>query len=354
VPVAAGGAIWAALVLLLALVGMRSSKADTVAAVSGYIFVLATIGLAAVLYFAYASFFILNRMCVLCMAVYVAAIGIFLLSAASAQVAVGKLPGRIGRDVSTLLRTPTAAALAAAWLIASVSLVAFFPRDEAAGETSVAASPGPTETLQAEEVAQFEAWLAMQPRVELPIPTDGARVVVAKFNDYQCPACRQTFLEYKWIAEKYKTSAPGQVKFVTLDFPLETECNTGGPHGAACEAAVAVRLAREKGRGEAMEDWLFANQSPSMTREEVKEGLQEIAQVGDFDAQYTKALEQVRADAMLGNRLGVNGTPTFFINGIKINSSLRPSYFDAAIAYELKKASGPGPQGSEGTSLRQP
>ena len=74
------------------------------------------------------------------------------------------------------------------------------------------------------------------------------------------------------------------------------------------------------------------------------QSLQEVAQITDFDAQYPKVLEQVRADAQLGQRLGVNGTPTFFINGIKVNSSLRPSYFDAAIAYELKTASAPGLQ----------
>src|SRR5918999_1552150 len=51
VPVAAGGAIWSGLVLLLAVFGLRSSKADTAAAVGGYLFLLATVGLAAVLYF---------------------------------------------------------------------------------------------------------------------------------------------------------------------------------------------------------------------------------------------------------------------------------------------------------------
>ena len=54
VPVAAGGAIWAALVLLLAFFGLRLPKSDTASAVSGYIFVLSTIGLAAILYFGYA------------------------------------------------------------------------------------------------------------------------------------------------------------------------------------------------------------------------------------------------------------------------------------------------------------
>ncbi len=70
VPVAAGGAIWSLLVLLLALRGMDARKPDTAAAVAGYIFVLATIGLAAVLYFGYASFFVIQKACPLCIAMY--------------------------------------------------------------------------------------------------------------------------------------------------------------------------------------------------------------------------------------------------------------------------------------------
>jgi uncharacterized membrane protein/protein-disulfide isomerase len=334
VPVAAGGAIWSALVLLLALAGIKAPKSDVAAAVPGYIFVLATIGLAAVLYFGYASFFVLNRMCLLCVTVYVAVIGIFLLSGASGPVPLADLPGRVGRDMSSLFRSTTAATLAIAWVAGSVALVAFFPRQDAEPAVAVAA-PAPTETLHQDEVAQFEAWLSAQPRVDLPVPGDGARVVVVKFNDYQCPACRQTYLEYRWIVEKYKSSA--DVKFVNVDFPLESECNAGGVHGAACEAAVAVRIAREKGRAEQMEEWLFQNQTAGMTRDVVKEGLEEVAQVADFDARYPQVLDQVRADAQLGQRLGISGTPTFFINGIRINSSLRPAYFDAAIAYELKR-----------------
>lgn len=343
VPVAAGGAFWAGLVALLAAFGLNSRNPDTAAATKSYIFVLATIGLAAVLYFAYASFFVLNRTCLLCVTVYVTVIGIFLLSGGAGSASLGSLPGRVGRDIRGMLKNPAAAGLAAVWLIGSLGVVVFFPRESAStGTEAVAAAvAAPTETLHPDEVAQFEAWLAMQPRTDLGIPADGAKVVVAKFNDYQCPACRQTYMEYRWIVEKYRASAGDQVRFVTVDFPLEAECNTGGVHGVACEAAAAVRMARAKNRGEQMEEWLFTNQSQAMTVDQVKKGLQEIAQVDDFDAQYPKVLEQVRADAQLGQRLQIQGTPTFYINGIRINSSLRPVYFDAAIAYELRRASQP-------------
>ena len=338
VPVAAGGAIWAGLVLLLA-AGMGKPSSPRYASIAGYIFVLATIGLAAVLYFGYASFFVLNRLCLLCLAVYITVIGIFIVSGAAAA-AVSSLPSRVGGDLRTLRRSPAALALAAVWLVASVSVVAFFPRDEAPlAQTAGAAPAPPVEELTADEIAQFEQWMSQQMRVDLGVPADGARVVVVKFNDYQCPACRATYFAYKGLKDKWESQSNGQVRFVSVDYPLENECNSGGIHGAACEAAAAVRMARAKNRAQEMEEWLFDNQ-PRLTRDVVKEGVREVAQVTDFDEQYPKMLELVRADAQKGQKVQIQGTPTFFINGIRIGGGLRPAYFDAAIAYELKRAQG--------------
>jgi uncharacterized membrane protein len=338
VPVAAGGAIWAGLVLLLA-AGMGKPSSPRYTSMAGYVFVLATIGLAAVLYFGYASFFVLNRLCLLCLAVYITVTGIFIVSGAAAA-AVSSLPSRVGGDLRTLRRSPVALALVAVWLVASVSVVAFFPREEANLAQAAGEAPAtPVEELTTDEIAQFEQWLSQQQRVQLDVPADGAKVVVVKFNDYQCPACRQTYLAYKGLKDKWESQSNGQVRFVSVDYPLESECNTGGIHGAACEAAAAVRMARAKNRAQAMEEWLFDNQQ-RLTRDVVKEGLREVAQVTDFDEQYPKVVELVRADAQKGQKVQIQGTPTFFINGIRIGGGLRPSYFDAAIAYELKRAQG--------------
>ena len=374
IPVAAGGAIWSALVLILAVAGMRSGSMpsgtteparkssdvgrtrptahiatvetdDREARVAGYIFILSTLGLAAVLYLGYASFFVLRQMCPLCLTMYISVIGLFIVSGGAASDLSG-LPGRLGQDIRAALGSPAAAAISIGWVVAAIALVSVFPREEvAAASAPVDAAAAPTETLGSDEVAQFESWLASQPRVDLAVPSNGARVVVVKFNDYQCPACRQAYIAYKAIQQKYESQYPGQVAFVNVDYPLDSECNTAGIHPAACEAAVAVRLARTRNRHREMEEWLFDNQA-TMTRDTVKEALAEVAQVTDYDARYASTLDEVRKDAQLGQKLQINGTPTFFINGIRIASTLRPAYFDAAIAYELKQASGPAPQGS--------
>ena len=341
VPVAVGGAIWSAAVLLLGVFGMRPAGSEKAGRAAGYIFVLSTIGLAGVLYLGYASFFVLRQMCPLCVTMYVAVIGLFVVSGAAAS-DLSALPRRVGRDLQDVLAGPASAAAAGGLLVAAIALLLWFPAEQRATASVVSDVPAPTEVLGADEAAQFEAWLAMQPRIDLGLPADGARVVVAKFNDFQCPACRQAYVAYRSIQQKYEAEYPGQVAFVNVDYPLESECNTGGVHGAACEAAVAVRLARERNRHKEMEAWLFDNQS-TLTRDTVKTALQEIAQVTDFDAKYATVLSAVRTDAQLGQKLQITGTPTFFINGIRIASTLRPSYFDAAIAYELKRAPASAP-----------
>jgi len=360
IPVALGGVIWFSLALLLTFVSEPSappakpSKArhaesaePSESSVSGYLFALSTVALAVVLYLAYASFFVLKTVCILCVLTYVAVIGIFIVSGASSPARLGSLPRFAARDLRRLVGYPVAVVIAILYLAGAASAIAFFPRDAvsvaaAATPSSTSASAAPAARApeaQTDQLAGFEQWLDMQPRVPLAIPSEGAKVVIVKFNDYQCPPCKQTFMQYKPILQKFQASHPGQVKFITKDFPLEPECNGGGGHAAACEAAAAVRMARVKGRAEALEDWLFDNQ-PAMSPELVRKGAREVGQVPDFDAQYPRVLEQVKADTAFGRQLGVNRTPTFFINGIKIEGGLLPSFFEAAIAHELKRAQG--------------
>jgi protein-disulfide isomerase len=69
----------------------------------------------------------------------------------------------------------------------------------------------------------------------------------------------------------------------------------------------------------------------------VKDAAFVIAGVQDFDLQYPRVVGDVRADVGLGRLLGVNSTPTFFINGVRM-AAAAPQTIDLAIAYELKKA----------------
>jgi protein-disulfide isomerase len=234
--------------------------------------------------------------------------------------------------VLPLLRPGWIAFAVAAACLAAVAVA--FPREAAAG-----GGQQPLPPITDAQRARFEQWFAAEPHVNLPVDPDGAKVLIVKFTDYQCPACAKTYLDYKPILAKYAETRPGEVKFVELDFPLNSACNAGvryAMHPAACEAAVAVRLAREHGKADEMETWLAENHV-TLTPESVKDAARTIAGVTDFDARYPSVIEAVKTDAALGVLNNVQQTPTFVINGTMM-PPVPPQYFDMAITLELAKA----------------
>ena len=100
IPVAVGGAIWSTLVLLLAALGMGADGKEESSA-GGYVFLLATVGLSGVLYLGYASFFLIGKACPICLTMYAAVIGIFILSGGT-SISLLSLPGRLGRDLKSV------------------------------------------------------------------------------------------------------------------------------------------------------------------------------------------------------------------------------------------------------------
>jgi protein-disulfide isomerase len=186
---------------------------------------------------------------------------------------------------------------------------------------------------------EFTKDLAKRARHEIPIPSDGARVVVVKFNDYQCPPCRKAYYNFEPVLRRLQAERPGTIKFVVKDYPLDSTCNTAvktSVHPAACEAAVAVRLASRVGKGDELAAWLFAHQA-SLTPEFVRGAERSITGREHTEADYKAAVVEVEQDVALGTKLGVAGTPAFFVNGVQVNAP-NAQLFEAAIEYELSQA----------------
>jgi protein-disulfide isomerase len=271
-----------------------------------------------------------------CATTYIAVIGITIASWRAMSVPVSALPDRAGKDVRSAAGNPVAVALVLILAIAMIAAVKKFPKDSAsAAPATIAALP----PVSDDERAKLAQWWEVQPKKVVPVDAGGAKVVVVKFSDYQCPACRVTFDAYKAVWAAHANS--NDVKFVLKHFPLESECNPGVAgvvHSASCEAAAAVVMARPKGTADKMENWLFANQGPPiLTPDQVKRAARDVAGIQDFDAQYATALKEVRADAELGTQLKVESTPTFYINGRLVPQILAAQYFNALIEIELKR-----------------
>ena len=333
------GGIWFAFAALMSIAGM-TARPSVRESIPGYLFAASTLALAGILYLGYASFVILKLVCVLCLVTYAAVIGLFLISGAATSIPMLSLPRRAAQDLKTLVTSPLAITLAVLWLGGAATTLAFFPREAAPVSSVLGGSETASPAVTQDQRSELERFMASAPRVPLVVPNEGAKVLIVKFADYQCPACGQAFLAYKPLIAKFAASHPGQVKVVHKDFPLNPNCNVAVRtmlHPWACDAAVAVRLARTHNRGDQLEDYLYSNQK-DITPESLRKAAADVGQVTDFDAKYATTLEQVKADITMGQQLKVNQTPTFFINGVKIDGAWAPQFFDQAIAYELAHA----------------
>jgi uncharacterized membrane protein/protein-disulfide isomerase len=336
VPVALYGMIWFAFVLVLAFVGANGPESVR-ESMPAYLFATATVGLAVILYMAYAAFFVLKAVCVLCLATYAAVIGLFIVSGLSRSMPpMLTLPRRVISDVRALVARPLILSVVLVFLAGAVSAVAFFPSEASLRAVKAQQAARPATDQERSEFVRY--WESL-PRIAIPVPSDGAKVVIVKFSDYQCPACGQSFFDDRPVLSKYESQYPGAVKFITKDYPLQPECNANilRPfHTASCDAAVAVRLASEHKKGDALAEYFYGHQA-MMSPVTVREQARTIGGVTDFDAGYARALEGIKADVGLARLLGIRSTPTFFVNGVKLEGPTVQT-LDMAIAYELKKA----------------
>lgn len=181
----------------------------------------------------------------------------------------------------------------------------------------------------AEEGTLADAYVAPEAQAEptpagpVEVDTEGAfsigsadaPVVLVEFTDYQCPFCSRHFLEtYPQIKADYVDS--GKVRYVFLDFPLTSI------HPQAQQAAEAARCAGDQGAYVEMHDMLFARQGEWNGRSDAADLFTNYATDLGLDAAgFADCLDSrtheaaVLADLEQGIRLGVDGTPAFFLNG---------------------------------------
>jgi uncharacterized membrane protein len=137
IPVAIFGAISFAVAVLLSVGGMAAAQ-NVRESIPGYLFVLSTLALSVILYLAYASFFVIKAVCLLCLITYAAVIGLFVISGAAVSFPMTTLPRRMTRDLRVLVGSPLALTLALLLVAGAGTTLAFFPRESVAA----AAAPG--------------------------------------------------------------------------------------------------------------------------------------------------------------------------------------------------------------------
>jgi protein-disulfide isomerase len=153
-------------------------------------------------------------------------------------------------------------------------------------------------------------------------PLDAPHVLV-EYGDYQCPSCGEVTPLLKHVQKHFGE----KLAFVFRNFPLSEM------HEYAEAAAETAEFAAAKGKFWEMHDLLYKNQE-DLTEEDLlgyakKAGLN-VSELKDALAEKTFA-KRVQADLKSGEQSGVNGTPTFFINGRLYDGAYDASSLIAAI-----------------------
>jgi protein-disulfide isomerase len=169
------------------------------------------------------------------------------------------------------------------------------------------------------------------------IPTDGSPVrgpadapmTLVEFSDFQCPYCSLAVAKLDAVLNAY----PGKVRLIFKQFPLDT-------HPQASLAAAAAIAAHHQGKFWPMHDALFAHRSelsrPNILALARSAGLDMKRFESDLDSAETK--KTLTRDVEDGERAGVEGTPSVYINGRKYNGSLELPAIRTVIDGELKKS----------------
>ena len=164
-------------------------------------------------------------------------------------------------------------------------------------------------------------------------PTLGAKdapVTIVEFTDFQCPYCKASEATLKQLRDKYGD----KIRLVHMDFPLPF-------HAHSLDAAKAARCANDQGKFWQFHDSLFANQS-KMAPADLKATAKTLGMNStQFDACFDKAKydSEIKADQAAGEKVGVDGTPAFFIDGRPLTGAQPAPKFEELIDDELANGS---------------
>jgi protein-disulfide isomerase len=178
--------------------------------------------------------------------------------------------------------------------------------------------------------------LQAPPIVRVAVASEGAPirgavdapVTLVEFSDFHCPFCNRAQATLKQVLERY----PGKVKLVYRDFPLDRL------HPQARHAAEAARCAHDQGKFWEYHDVLYAN-TPRADSEDLRRYAKQVGlDVAKFEQCVSSGVHKgaVQRDIDEGSRLGVTGTPAFFINGRPMEGAQPLEAFVRLIEEELR------------------
>ena len=149
-----------------------------------------------------------------------------------------------------------------------------------------------------------------------------ARVTIIEFSDFECPYCKRGYETMEAVMKAY----PKDVKLAFKHYPLPF-------HKEATPAAKATWAAQQQGKFWEFHDALFNNQESLGSEFYLATAKQLNLDLKKFEADMNSeaATKSVAADAEIGAKNGIQGTPGFFVNGVAVKGAYPPEHFKTII-----------------------
>ena len=327
VSVARWAILYYALMLALAVIAPLAVRPRLREGTAAVMLLAAAWGLLFSAYMAVIAFGVLHTMCVMCSGLYLVSVALFAAAwRARSQLRVAgrrEAAERAGQDRMVLIGSAGLAVL----LMAFGSWEMFGHGVQASDAETIA-----------RQQPEFYRWYLTRPVIQVPLDgghsrgNDNAAVTIVEFSDFECGHCADFHRSIGEVIQQFGRN----IRVVFHHFPLDSECNPriNSPlHRDACLAAVASECAAEQGKFWPYHDVLFNNQ-----RRLGRQSLIDYASRVDLDtARFAQCLdspaprERVRRDVTEAAALGIDSTPTVFINGRLVKGALEPPLLRAAV-----------------------
>lgn len=336
---------WWGLTFYLVMMGLALyaaiSKGDARATVS--IAWLMSIG--SVLYSAYLAYilaYVLEVVCIECIAMYAVNALIFIFLFASLRMPVARMPSIVAGYARALFRRPHHLGFAPK-IFSHAALVAFVFLVSWVVIANVQASGQPGAKPSTDEMVKY---FYMQSLYSIDVDPDwqawgnpDAKVTLIEFSEFQCPFCKLAAFGLKPYLQEFKKD----VRLYFVNYPLDMQCNdqiTHPMHPFACFAAKAGICAGKKGDFWSFHDDVFRNQQ-KISKEIIvglaaKRGWNKDEFMACIDS--PEVAESLKKQLDIANKIYVNATPTVLLNGRKVKYWRDPDFLRKIVREEIRNS----------------
>lgn len=274
-----------------------------------YVFWLSAFSVLVSIYLFSISLFIIKSKCILCLMVYVVNILLLVVSFMSEKSSIPTLFNKLISDIKTYFKTTKRTVIFILLALIGVSTLFYFNANPILGQTKTI--EGNPDNIKI-DYSKTTVDRLVTGSEEAPL------ITIIEFTDYECPFCSKASEEIKKVLKKNP-----DIRLVFKEYPLDQACNdrmTRPFHKYSCSASLHGRCAAEQGKFWEYHDLLFMNQEnliPSAL-DEYAESLKLDMKAFRECVKSGRNMNKIITNIDEAAALGIDGTPTLFINGEKI------------------------------------